>query len=338
MKLSVLDQSTVAEGRPPAEALHNTLELARLADRLGYERYWVAEHHGIPSHAGTAPEILVARIAAETTGIRVGSGGVLLTYYSPMKVAEVFHVLQAMYPGRIDLGIGRAGGANPLENRAMRWDAPAAADDFDARVSALQRHLHESFAADHPYSTIKVMPTVPDVPPVWLLGSSVRSAAAAAELGLPYAYAHFINPADTRKAVETYRARFRGPEPRVIVGLGMYCGETDAQAQRMLASHLLVRKRLFAGDIRAIPDADEAVAELARGPHPLAGEQTEWPRYFAGTPERIRHLAGSLEEELGVDELIAMNMIHDHADRLRCYELLAEALGLVPRADPAVLQ
>lgn len=335
MKLSVLDQSTVAEGTSPAQALHNTIELARLADRLGYERYWVAEHHGIPSHAGPAPEILIPRIAAETTGIRVGSGGVLLPYYSPLKVAEVFRVLEALHPGRIDLGIGRAGGASPAEARAMRWDDPRDVDDFDDKLAALRAYLHEDFSAGQ--TPITVMPRVPSVPPVWLLGSSVRSAVAAARLGLPYAYAHFINPESTREAVEAYTKTFAGSNPRLIVGVGVYVADTEARSQRLLASHLLVRKRLFAGDIRAIPPADEAAAELARGPHPLAGEVTEWPRYFAGPPERVRGLIESLRDELGVTELIAMNMIHDHGDRLRCYQLLAEALELTARADPATL-
>jgi len=336
MKLSVLDQSTVAEGVRPAQALHNTLEIARLADALGYERYWVAEHHGIPSHAGTAPEILVAAIAAQTSGIRVGSGGVLLQYYSPMQVAESFRVLEALTPGRIDLGIGRAGGANPIEYQAMRWDAPPAADDFDAKIGALLCYLREDFPAGHPYRDILVMPQVPASPPVWLLGSSTRSAVMAARLGLPYAYAHFINPQDTRKAVQAYRANFIGADPQLIIGTGMYCADTDALARRLLASHLLTRRRLFQGDIRAIPSADEAVAELA-GADPLAGEDTEWPRYFAGTPDRLREIAASMSAELGVGELIAMNMIHDHGDRMRCYQLLAEALELVPRADRAVL-
>jgi luciferase family oxidoreductase group 1 len=335
MKLSVLDQSTVAEGAPPAQALHNTLEIARLADDLGYERYWVAEHHGIPSHAGTAPEILVARIAAETRRIRVGSGGVLLQYYSPMKVAEVFQVLEALTPGRIDLGIGRAGGANPIEYQAMRWDAPRQADDFGAKIAALLSYLRADFAADHPYRDILVMPGVPTSPPVWMLGSSPRSALMAARLGLPYAYAHFINPQDTREAVRLYRANFAGTDPQVMIGTGMYCADTDALARRLLASHLLTRRRLFQGDIRAIPPADEAVAELA-GSDPLAAEATEWPRYFAGTPGRIREIAKSMGAELGVGELIAMNMIHDHGDRLRCYQLLAEALDLVPGVDPAL--
>ncbi|MGW0803790.1 MsnO8 family LLM class oxidoreductase [Nonomuraea sp. NPDC002799] len=329
MKLSVLDQSTVAAETAPAQALHNTLELAQLADRLGYERYWVAEHHGIVSHAGPAPEILIPAIAARTSGIRVGSGGVLLPYYSPLKVAEVFRVLEALHPGRIDLGVGRSGGAGPAEARAMRWDDPPA-DDFEARLAALLAYLREDFSGGH--APITVMPRVPAVPPVWLLGSSVRSAVTAARLGLPYAYAHFISPHTTREAVEVYTKNFAGPRPLLILGVGAYVADTDAQAQRLLASHLLARKRLFAGDVRAIAAAGDAAAELARGPHPLEGEVTEWPRYFAGPPERVRDLMRSLGDGLGAAELIVMNMIHDHGDRLRCYRLLAEAFGLDPRA------
>jgi luciferase family oxidoreductase group 1 len=340
MRLSVLDQSTVAEGIPAARALHNSVDLAVLAEQLGYHRYWVAEHHGLPSHASTAPEILLTRIAAQTSDIRVGSGGVLLPYYSPMKVVEVFRMIEALFPGRIDLGLGRSAGANPVEYWALRRDLRPGSvpDDFDEKLAELLAFLHDDLPPHDPRREILVMPAGVPAPPVWLLGSSPNSAVQAARAGLPYAYAHFINPTTTRVAVEAFRegaARSGSPRPPLIVGVGVYCADTEAKAQRLLASHLVIRQRLFAGaPIRGIPDADEAVRELARSSHPLAGETNEFPRYIAGTPEQVHAVLTDMAAKLGVDEFIAMNMIYDHDERRRCYELLAQAFALTPRSEP----
>jgi luciferase family oxidoreductase group 1 len=342
VKISVLDQSIVASGSPPAQALHNSVDLALLSERLGYHRYWVAEHHGLPSHASTAPEILIARIAAGTSEIRVGSGGVLLPYYSPMKVAETFRSLLALFGDRIDLGIGRSAGANTTEYLALRRDIGNGpfTDDFDEKLTETLAFLRGDFPADHPFRSILVMPGMPTAPPVWLLGSSPNSAVAAARLGLPYAYAHFINPNTTRIAVQTYRKTWadlgRDGTPQVIVGVGVYCADTEAQSRRLLASHLEIRRRLFANaPIDGVPDPDESLRALQGGPDPLGGENTEFPRYFAGAPEQVRSLVTRLGDELEVDELIAMNMIYDHQDRRRTYEMLAEAMQLAPRAASA---
>jgi luciferase family oxidoreductase group 1 len=183
IKLSVLDQSPVSEGFTPADALRNTVELARLADRLGYERYWIAEHHAIVTLASPAPEILIARIGAETSGIRIGSGGVLLPHYSPLKVVEQFRMLHAMYPGRIDLGIGRAPGGSGLEAFALRRDRSERIqnDDFQEQLAELLAFLYHEFPSDHPFARIKVSPETPGAPEVWLLGSSSWSSSVAAQ-------------------------------------------------------------------------------------------------------------------------------------------------------------
>ncbi len=208
LKLSVVDQSPVPAGATPADALRNTIDLARLADQLGYERYWIAEHHATPGFASPAPEVLLARVGVETAGIRIGSGGVLLPHYSPLKVAETFRVLHALYPGRIDLGIGRAPGSSPLEAYALRRDRDrrTLVDDFPEQLVELLAFLRHAFAQDHPFGQIKVSPDMPGGPEVWLLGSSMWSATAAAQLGLPYAFAHFINPGPTRAAIEYYHS------------------------------------------------------------------------------------------------------------------------------------
>ena len=210
MKLSIIDQSPVSAGSTPADALRNSIELARLADRLGYERYWIAEHHAITALASPAPEILMTRIAAETSGIRVGSGGVMLPHYSPLKVAEIFRMLHALYPGRIDLGVGRAPGGTPLDTFALQRyrGQQLSSDDFPQQLLELLAFLNRDFPAKHPFSRLTVSPDMPGCPEVWLLGSSMWSAAAAAQLGLRYAFAHFIDSNPTRAALEHYFSHF----------------------------------------------------------------------------------------------------------------------------------
>src|SRR5207248_419039 len=195
MRLSVLDQSPIPEGSTGADALHNTLDLARLADELGYHRYWVAEHHGGSMLASASPEALIGPIAAATSTIRVGSGGVMLPHYSPLKVAETFTVLAALYPGRIDLGIGRAAGTDPLTTFALQRDRrQAAPDDFPQQLAELIAYFNDSLPTDHPFRHLAAtLPGRPELPELWLLGSSPQSAIWAGELGLPYAFADFIN-------------------------------------------------------------------------------------------------------------------------------------------------
>lgn len=340
MKLSVLDQSPVPAGSTPAQALCNTIELARLADRLGYERYWIAEHHGMATLASPAPEILIARLGAETSGIRLGSGGVLLPHYSPMKVAETFRVLHALYPGRIDLGIGRAPGGRSLEAQALRQtrgtDSPV--DDFPERLAELLAFLRQDFPANHPFSRIHLSPEMPGAPPVWLLGSSMWSASAAARFGLPYAFAHFIDPQPTRAALEHYRRQFEpGREfqsPHALVALGVVCAETEDEAERLAATVRLLFRRIRRGEATPVPTPDEALRELGPGPDLLLQQQAgEWPRYLWGTPEKVRNQLTRIASELQLDELMVITVVHDHQARLRSYELLAEAFELAPRAS-----
>ncbi len=334
MRLSVLDQSPVSSGSTPAEALRHTIELARLADRLGYERYWIAEHHATQTLASPAPEILIARLGAETERIRIGSGGVMLPHYSPLKVAEQFRMLHALYPDRVDLGIGRAPGGSPLEAFALRRERleTPAPDDFPDQLVELMGFLHHDFAPRHPFSRIRVSPDTPGCPAVWLLGSSLWSAAAAAQLGLPYAFAHFIAPEPTRAAVESYRAQFQPsrdlPEPRAIVALGAVCAETDEEADRLSASVRLMGRRLRQGDLRPVPTVEEAQRELAGHDFLMPGDAGEWPRHVCGSPQTVRGRLEEIAGALGVEELMIVTIVHDHGARLRSYELLARAFGL----------
>jgi len=338
VKLSVLDQSPVPAGATPADALRNTIDLARVADRLGFERYWIAEHHATDSLASPAPEILIARVAAVTEGIRVGSGGVMLPHYSSLKVAETFRMLHALSPGRIDLGIGRAPGSSPLEAFALRRDRTDRwqVDDFPEQMVELLSFLDGSFPADHPFHRIKISPYMPGAPEVWLLGSSMWSASAAAQLGLPYAFAHFIDPQHTRAALEYYRAHFdarqRLAAPQVIVALGVVCADTAAQAERLFASTRLQRRRIRQGDRRPIAPPEEAIEELRAGPDPLRTESSEFPRYVTGDPLQVRRQLTQIAEALALEELMVVTVVHDHRARVHSYELLAEAFGLSPRA------
>lgn len=336
MKLSVIDQSPVPAGFTAGDALRNTIELARLADRLGYERYWIAEHHAIDALASPAPEILIARVGAETSGIRIGSGGVMLAHYSSLKVAETFRVLHALYPGRIDLGIGRAPGGTPLESYALRRDRrQPETDDFPQQLAELQAFLKHRFPPQHPFNRIRVSPDMPGAPVVWMLGSSMWSASAAAQLGLPYAFAHFIDQRPTRMALEYYRGHFKSSDDlaaqRAIMALGAICADSEEEALRLLSSARLFRNRIRRGEAGPIPTVEEALAELGPDLEPPRSEDGEWPRYIVGDPEQVRAQLVDMASILQVDELMIVTIVHDHRARMRSYELLAQAFELRPR-------
>jgi luciferase family oxidoreductase group 1 len=332
VKLSVLDQSVVPEGSTPATALHNSLNLARLADRLGYHRYWFAEHHATPSFAGPAPEIMAARVAAETRRIRVGSGGVLLPHYSPLKVAEVFRVLGALSPGRIDLGVGRGIGAGSIEAHALAPGTSGGGDDgdFPGKLAELLAFLHGGFPDGHPYGRIQLMPTA-GAPEVWLLVASPQSAELAARLGLPVSIAHFGRPQVTRSVVEAYRGAFDshdGSRPRVQIGIGVYCGPTEEEARRVFASQRLFRLRMGRGLLLPLPSPEAALDGLRGEVEPLADEVAEWPRCVVGDPDHVHKELTSMTEALEIDEFMVLSTIHAPRDRMRSYELLARRFGL----------
>lgn len=327
--LSVLDQSPIPSGATAADALANTLDLARTADRLGYTRYWLAEHHNTTGLAGSAPEVLAARVAAETTAIRVGSGGVMLPHYSPLHVAEQFRVLAALYPGRIDLGLGRAPGGDQLSAGALRAGPEA---PFPHAVQDLIGWVEDRLDPRHPFARVRATPEPPEPPDIWMLGSSDYGAAVAAVLGLPYSFAHFINPSLAGDVVAMYRERFkpspRHPEPFVSVGVGAIVAETTAEAVRLSASARLWRRRLRRGDPGPVPSVEEALAEIGdEAPHDPEG------RMAIGTADEVRDRLAELSSRLGADELVVLTICHDHAARVRSYELLAEAFSLTPREE-----
>ncbi|MGH2868732.1 MAG: LLM class flavin-dependent oxidoreductase [Solirubrobacteraceae bacterium] len=336
MLLSVLDQSPIAEGSTGAQALHNTLDLAQLTDALGYHRYWVAEHHGGPMLAGPSPEVLIGPLAAATEGIRVGSGGVMLPHYSPLKVAESFTILAALYPGRIDLGLGRAAGTDQLTMFALQRDRrQAAPDDFPQQLAELLAYFEDDLPEDHPFRHLaKTLPGRPELPVPWLLGSSQQSAIWAAELGLRYAFADFINPGGGELA-RLYRERFAPARdlksPRTAVAAWVLCAPSDEEALELAASSRMTFTLLRRGQLIAVPPPEKALAFLAREGHPPGGAP-RGRRAIVGSPEKVRSELEALASDYGADEVIVVTITYDHGARRRSYELLADTMGLEPRA------
>lgn len=331
LRLSVLDQSPVISGQTPAEAVHATLELARRAEALGYHRYWLAEHHAIAALADPCPEVLLARLGAETSRIRVGTGGVLLPYYSAFKVAEVFRMLEALYPGRVDLGIGRAPGGDARTAHAVGGSQLPTAEDFPKRVWELVGHLDGSLPEDHPHKRVRVQPGGDTAPEVWLLGSSDYSGALAAQRGLRFAFAHFINPRGGDLVTRAYRERFqpsaRESAPAAIVCVFVICAEDDATAERLAAPIDLRRLHMALGRDTPVPTLDEAEG------HAYTDEERRYvlaqrERAVIGGPEKCARELAALAERYAADEVMALTITGDYGSRLRSYELLAQAFAL----------
>ena len=330
LKLSILDQSPVISGQTPAQAIAATLELARHAERLGYHRYWLAEHHAIAALADPCPEVLLARLGAETGRLRIGTGGVLLPYYSPFKVAEVFRMLESLYPGRVDLGIGRAPGGDARTAHAVGGGQLPTADDFPQRVWELVAHLDGALPDDHPHKRVRLQPEGDTAPEVWLLGSSDFSGALAARLGLRFAFAHFINARGGDAVTRAYRERFqpsaRERAPAAIVCVFVICAANDAEAERLAASIDLRRLHMALGRDSPVPTLAEAQA------HAFSREERQYimsqrERAVIGGPEKCRRELTALAERYGADELMALTITGDYATRLRSYELLAQAFA-----------
>jgi luciferase family oxidoreductase group 1 len=332
LALSVLDQSPISEGMTGADALRNTVDLARLADELGYTRYWVAEHHGTPMLASASPEVLIGPLAAATQRLRVGSGGVMLPHYSPLKVAESFSVLSALFPGRIDLGIGRAPGTDPRTTFALQRDrSRAMPDDFPDQLSELLAYLEDSLPGEHPFAPLGKLPGRPEAPEPWLRGSSPQRARWAAQLGIGYSFADFINPGGAEIAA-VYRDRFaqgqRLPEPRMSVAVWAIAAETEEEAQRLASSSRMSMSLLRQGRLIEVPPPEKALRYLEERGSPPPGQRGGGRRAVIGAPDKVRAQLEEIAAEYGAEEVMVVTITYDHAARRRSYELIAEAFGL----------
>jgi luciferase family oxidoreductase group 1 len=337
LRVSVLDQTPVPEGTASASALRNSIDLARRTDALGYSRYWVAEHHGSPMIAGPSPEVLIAAIASAAPRMRVGSGGVMLPHYSALKVAESFSVLAGLFPNRIDLGLGRAAGTDSETAFALQRDRrQRSPDDFPQQLAELLGYLYDTLPRDHPFRRLAALPGLPERPEPWLLGSSLQSAIWAAELGLPYAFADFINPAGAAIAA-LYRDRFvpsaELAEPRVMVAVSAISADTSAEAERLASSMRMAITLLRAGSSIAIPTVETALDFLGSQPSPQSLPIGR--RAIVGDASSVKSGLEAVAREYGAEEVMVVTVTHDHAARVHSYELIANAFGLGESAAPA---
>ncbi|MEU9176373.1 LLM class flavin-dependent oxidoreductase [Streptomyces sp. NPDC048550] len=343
--LSVLDLVTVGSGSTAHHSLRTSVEIARLAESRGYHRHWVAEHHSMPGVASSSPAVILAHLAAHTSRIRLGSGGVMLPNHAPLAVAEQFGTLEALAPGRIDLGLGRAPGTDGRTAAALRGPGrlDEAAEEFPRRLVELTRFLDDDFPDGHPYARVHAVPGPVQGragrPPLWLLGSSGFSARLAAELGLPFAYAHHFSAAGTLPALELYRQAFRPSAvldaPYAVIGVSALAADTDGQARAQVLTGALSMLRLRSGRPGLIPTPEEAAA------YDFSPPEREFvdgwlANVVHGTPDEVRAGLDGLVKRTGADELMLTSNAHSGAARLHSYELVADAYGMpveAPRAD-----
>ncbi len=334
MLLSVLDQSAVVTGRLPDSSIRESLELARHVETLGYGRYWVAEHHNSDSVAGSAPEVLMAAIAATTRRIRVGSAGVMLPHYSALKVAEQFRVLEAIAPGRIDLGLGRAPGSDGMTAHALNPNAANAANLFPAQLRDLLAWVGgEPLVEGHPFRSVRAQPQGPGTPEIWVLGSSDYGAQVAAHFGLPYCFAHFITDGQgAAEALDLYRELYRPserhPEPHAAISAWALAADTEAEAARQYASRAVWRLGRDRGVFAPLLSPEEAAAYPASD---LERErmQRNQERAIFGTGTQVAAALRELAGRLGASEIAVLTTTHDPQARRRSYTLLAKANGMV---------
>jgi luciferase family oxidoreductase group 1 len=336
--LSVLDLASVGSGSTPSRALLDSVELGRVAERLGYHRFWVAEHHGMPGIASSSPPILIGQVAAATERIRVGSGGVMLPNHPPLVVAEQFGTLEAMFSGRIDLGIGRAPGTDQNTARALRRSTgPLSADDFPQQLTELIAFFRGQFPEGHPYQSVVPVPAQGYEPAIWLLGSSGYSAQVAGLLGLPFAFAHHFSADNTLPALDLYRENFRPSpelaEPYAMIAVSVVAADTDERARYLARSGELSFLQLRKGTPGQVPSPEEAevypYTELE-----LAVMEDRSAQQAVGGPETVRRRLAELLAQTQVNELMVTNILHSHADRVRSLEIVQD-LFAGERADRA---
>jgi luciferase family oxidoreductase group 1 len=326
--LSVLDLAPVRAGSSATDALGEAVDLAQHTERLGYLRYWFAEHHGMASIASSAPEILIEHIASKTSRLRVGSGGIMLPNHSPLRVAEAFHTLAALHPGRIDLGLGRAPGTDPATSRALR---PFDGEQFPELLRELLALSRRTFPADHPFGSVRVVPGDVPLPPIWVLGSSGAMASFAGSLGLGYSFARHFSPNSPQPAIRAYRGSFvpseQFPAPHVILGVSVICAPTEEEAEYHAAATDLAWVRLHRREFTPLPSPEEALA-YQYSPQERVIVEANRQRHFIGTPFKVASTIRNLVNDTGADEIMVTSMMYGRDARFRAYEMLANEWSL----------
>lgn len=331
MKLSVLDHSHVNEGRSVKDALNETVALAQEAERLGYSRFWVSEHHGTASLASSSPEVLIAHLAAHTEHIRIGSGGVMLPHYSAYKVAENFKLLEALHPGRIDVGLGRAPGGMPIATRALQEHKRVDIDLYPQQVTDLNDYLHDANPADHRFAGLRAFPETQTIPELWLLGSSDGSARIAAQLGTAYAFAQFFGAAGD-EALQHYFAYFRpsayNSKPKALAAVMVICGDSEDEARQLAKSNELFFLKLLSGqELSYLPSVKTATEyPYSAAEHQMIEQMRS--RRFIGTPLQVKEGLKRYADRMHLDELMIVSHIHDFDKRIQSYRHVAEAFDL----------
>jgi luciferase family oxidoreductase group 1 len=330
LKLSVLDQSPIAEGMSPQEALNNTVELAKHAEKLGFERFWVSEHHDSTSLAGSSPEVLIAHLAQNTSRIRVGSGGVMLPHYSSYKVAENFRLLEGLNPNRIDLGLGRAPGGMPMATMALHDGKPRDVNRYPEQIDDLLGYLTDSLSDAHPYQGLTAAPMINTMPEVWMLGSSPSSAMLAAQKGLPYTFAQFINGEGGPQYTQAYRNNFVPSEylkePKNIVAVFAICAETDEEAERVASSIDLSILMIEQGMRSNGTPSPEKAAAYQYTPFEAMRVRENRKRMVVGGPKKVKEKLLALSEQYQTDEIMLVSITYNFKDKLKSFELIANEL------------
>ena len=336
--LSVLDLAPVSSGSTSGEALRHSIDLAQRAEAWGYRRFWVAEHHNMPGIASSSPAVLIGHLASATSTLRIGSGGVMLPNHAPLVVAEQFGMLEALHPGRIDLGLGRAPGTDQATALALRRSAAAlSADDFPEQLGELLGFFGGTWPEGHPYEHISAVPAFGNQPAIWLLGSSGYSAQVAGLLGLPFAFAHHFSSTNTIPALQLYRDRFRPSEalkePYAVIGVAVVCADTTERARFLHGSSKLSMLRLRSGRPGQLPTPEEA-ADYTFTPRDLLMVDNSTGSHVVGDPDAVTEQLDDLLARTNADELMVMTNIWDHDERMHSFELVADLADLQSLSGP----
>ncbi|MED4782386.1 LLM class flavin-dependent oxidoreductase [Brevibacillus choshinensis] len=331
LTLSILDQTPIQNGETAAQAFSHTIELVKIAERLGYHRFWVSEHHDLDHVVGSSPEVLISHLLAKTERIRIGSGGVMLQHYSPYKVAENFHVLASLAPGRVDLGIGRAPGGLPLSTRALQQGDASSSPSLEEKLVELEKFLHNNLEPEHALHGLKAIPVPPQPADLYLLGTSVASAELAAKRGVPYVFAQFINSdeAVSYEAIDTYRKKFVAgalSQPQAILALSVIVSDTDEDAQKLAAENELVKIHLASGKTITVNSVKKAEEYGKHSAESFTIEVKE-ANIISGSTETVRTKLLDIQRNYQVDEVIITTPIKDFQKRIHSYELLVEAFS-----------